>query len=216
MATLRTVKSSPGAALNSIWGSFVGGVAIGVVEALVVWNYPVGGVLELVLAVVILISMLAKPGLGRTRGARSGADWTLTHAVRPLPPSEARVPLVRAARYAVLTAVVVLAALAPLAVRPSLRAVTKQDYRGRLLTADGEKRGEVSVGGDDYALLFLGTSKNVLVGRCLHPVVADVNGVVPGSLQVLGQHGRERVVDQELHPEATTSGSSRSRTASAA
>jgi len=118
---LRSLGAAMLGGLNSIWGSFVGGIAIGVVEALVVWNYPVGGVLELVLAVVILVSMLAKPGLGRTRGARSGADWTLTHAVRPLPPSEARVPIVRLTKYAVLGVVVALAVVAPMAVKPSLQ-----------------------------------------------------------------------------------------------
>ena len=81
--------------LTSVWGSFLGGIAIGICEALVLWNYPVGGVLELLLAGVILLSMLLKPGLGRTRQMRSGADWTLTSAVRPLTPAEARLPLVR-------------------------------------------------------------------------------------------------------------------------
>jgi hypothetical protein len=42
-----------------------------------------------------------------------------------------------------------------------------------------------------------------------------MRGVVPGFLQLLGEDGRERVVDQKLHPEAA-SGNSRSRTASAA
>jgi ABC-type branched-subunit amino acid transport system ATPase component/ABC-type branched-subunit amino acid transport system permease subunit len=118
---LRSLGAAMLGGLNSIWGSFVGGIAIGVVEALVIWNYPVGGVLELVLAVVILVSMLAKPGLGRARGARSGADWSLTHAVRPLTPAQARVPLVRATKYASLAAVLVLAVLAPLAVKASLQ-----------------------------------------------------------------------------------------------
>ena len=62
---LRALGASMLGGLSSIWGSFVGGIAIGIVEALVLWNYPVGGVLELVLAVVILVSMLLKPGLGR-------------------------------------------------------------------------------------------------------------------------------------------------------
>ncbi len=118
---LRALGAAMLGGLNSIWGSFAGGIAIGVCEALVVWNYPVGGVLELVLAVVILVSMLAKPSLGRSRQAREGAEWTLTHAIRPLPPSEARLPIVRLAKAGVLALVLILAVLAPLAVKPSLQ-----------------------------------------------------------------------------------------------
>ena len=118
---LRALGASMLGGLSSIWGSFGGGIAIGIVEALVLWNYPVGGVLELVLAIVILLSMLLKPGLGRSRQMREGADWTLTTAVRPLTPAESRLPLVRIARVVVLTIVIAIAALAPFAVRPSLQ-----------------------------------------------------------------------------------------------
>ena len=118
---LRALGAAMLGGLSSIWGSFVGGVAIGICEALVLWNYPVGGVLELVLAIVILLSMLLKPGLGRSRQMREGADWTLTTAVRPLTPAESRLPLVRVARVVVLAIVIALAALAPFAVKPSLQ-----------------------------------------------------------------------------------------------
>jgi ABC-type branched-subunit amino acid transport system ATPase component/ABC-type branched-subunit amino acid transport system permease subunit len=117
---LRSLGAAMLGGLSSIWGSFLGGIAIGVCEALVVWNYPVGGLLELVLAIVILVSMLLKPSLGRTRQAREGADWTLTHAIRPLPPSTARLPIVRFAKAAVLFLVLLLAVLAPFFVKPSL------------------------------------------------------------------------------------------------
>ena len=108
--------------LTSIWGSFLGGIAIGICEALVLWNYPVGGVLELLLAVVILLSMLLKPGLGRTRQMREGADWTLTSAVRPLhpgggpPPARARSRGPRCWPSSSRSP-----SLAPLAVKPSLQ-----------------------------------------------------------------------------------------------
>ncbi len=118
---LRSLGAAMLGGLTSVWGSFLGGIAIGICEALVLWNYPVGGVLELLLAGVILLSMLLKPGLGRTRQMRSGADWTLTSAVRPLTPAEARLPLVRTAHVAVLTVVIAVAVLAPLAVKPSLQ-----------------------------------------------------------------------------------------------
>ena len=118
---LRALGAAMLGGLNSIWGSFAGGIAIGVCEALVLWNYPVGGVLELVLAIVILASMLLKPSLGRSRQARQGADWTLTSAVLPLPPWQARLPVVRLAKYGALAVALTLAVLAPSAVKPSLQ-----------------------------------------------------------------------------------------------
>jgi ABC-type branched-subunit amino acid transport system ATPase component/ABC-type branched-subunit amino acid transport system permease subunit len=118
---LRALGAAMLGGLNSIWGSFAGGIAIGVCEALVLWNYPVGGVLELVLAIVILASMLLKPSLGRSRQARQGADWTLTSAVLPLPPGQARLTLVRLAKYGALALALTIAILAPFAVKPSLQ-----------------------------------------------------------------------------------------------
>ena len=59
---LRALGASMLGGLSSIWGSFGGGIAIGIVEALVLWNYPVGGVLELVLAIVILAQHAAQAG----------------------------------------------------------------------------------------------------------------------------------------------------------
>ena len=118
---LRALGAAMLGGLNSIWGSFVGGIAIGVCEALVLWNYPIGGVLEMVLAVVILVSMLIQPGLGQARQARQGNDQTLTNAVLPLPAWQARLPAVRLAKAGVLVLTLTLAILAPFAVRPSLQ-----------------------------------------------------------------------------------------------
>jgi hypothetical protein len=64
-------------------------------------------------------------------------------------------------------------------------------------------------------LLLLCPLEDLVVGGCLQPVVANMGSIVSGSFQALGEHGRERVVDQEPHAEAA-SGNSRSRTASAA
>ena len=68
---LRALGASMIGGLRSIWGSFAGGIGIGIVEALIIWNYPVGGVLEVVLAAVIMVSMLARPG-ARAGAARIG------------------------------------------------------------------------------------------------------------------------------------------------
>ena len=67
---LRALGASMIGGLRSIWGSFAGGVGIGIVEALIIWNYPVGGVLEVVLAALIMVSMLVRPALGRAARRR--------------------------------------------------------------------------------------------------------------------------------------------------
>lgn len=77
-----------------------------------------------------------------------------------------------------------------------------------------EQRREVRVGGDEYATFRGGALEDLLVGRRLETVVADVGRVVAGGRELLGQAVRKRVVDEEPQPAA--SGSSRSCTASAA
>ncbi len=98
---------------------------------------------------------------------------------------------------------------------PSLRAVPEQNDRRRALATGCEERAEIGVGGHHHALLFLSANKNLFVVCRLQVVVADVRGIVPGLIQLLGEHRRKGVVDQKPHPEAA-SGNSRSRTASAA
>lgn len=78
-----------------------------------------------------------------------------------------------------------------------------------------EERAEVGVCGDEHPFLKLRAIEDLPIGGCLESVIADVFGVVSGSVETFSDDGRERVVDQELHPEAV-SGNSRSRTASAA
>jgi ABC-type branched-subunit amino acid transport system ATPase component/ABC-type branched-subunit amino acid transport system permease subunit len=116
---LRALGAAMVGGLRSIWGAFAGGIGIGIVEALIIWNYPVGGVLEVVMAGVILASMLARPALGRATRRTDEAGWTFTTAIRPLLPDVARLPKVRLARAATLVVVLVLAVLAPLGVRPA-------------------------------------------------------------------------------------------------
>lgn len=58
-------------------------------------------------------------------------------------------------------------------------------------------------------------SKDLIVAGCVKPVVADVRGVVSSRVELLSDDGRECVVNEKLHADAA-SGSSRSRTASAA
>ena len=110
--------------LRSIWGSFAGGIAIGIVEALIIWNYPVGGVLEVVAGV-------ADPGqhAGAPRPRQDAARHRQRPAGRSRPRSDhscraspAR-PACASPSGPRCSALVVVAVLAPLAVRPSNQVV---------------------------------------------------------------------------------------------
>jgi hypothetical protein len=81
--------------------------------------------------------------------------------------------------------------------------------------AESKQRPKVCVRRDDHSLLLLGPIEYLLVGGCLQAIVTNMHRVVPRSFEPLGDHWRERIVDQEPHAEAA-SGNSRSRTASAA
>jgi ABC-type branched-subunit amino acid transport system ATPase component/ABC-type branched-subunit amino acid transport system permease subunit len=116
---LRALGASMIGGLKSIWGSFGGGIFIGVVEALVIWNYPVGGTLELVLAIVILASMLLRKSVSSGSRRSDHAGLRFTTAVRPLVPALAKHPRVRAAKWIALAVVAAIAITAPVIVRPS-------------------------------------------------------------------------------------------------
>ena len=120
---LRALGASMIGGLRSIWGSFAGGVGIGIVEALILWNYPVGGVLEVVLAALIMVSMLARPALGRSPRGVDATGWSLTATIRPLVPRVAAIGRVRAAKWLALLVLLAAAVVAPLLVRPSNQVV---------------------------------------------------------------------------------------------
>jgi ABC-type branched-subunit amino acid transport system ATPase component/ABC-type branched-subunit amino acid transport system permease subunit len=157
---LRALGASMVGGLRSIWGSFAGGIGIGVIEALIIWNYPVGGVLEAVLAVVILASMLLRPRLGRATRRTEAAGWTFVTAIRPLVPDLARHTRVRIARIAAIGLVLVAAVAAPLAVRPSsqvtLTTIVLTALMGLSLVVLTGYAGQVSLG--QYAFVGIGAA----------------------------------------------------------
>jgi len=90
----------------------------------------------------------------------------------------------------------------------------KEHDGGEPLPAERKQRPEVCVGGDKHALLLTGAVEDLVVTCRLHAVVPHVRRVVAGVGESLRDGRRQRLVDQE--PQPATSGSSRSRTASAA
>ena len=97
----------------------------------------------------------------------------------------------------------------------SLGSASEEDDGGESLPAMRKQRPEVGVGRDEHTVFFFCALEDLLVAGGLHAVVANVDRVVAGVLKPLGDGRRQGLVDQEPQP-AAASGSSRSRTASAA
>ena len=100
--------------LTNLPAVFAGGVAIGLIEALVIWNFPVGGVLEMVLFGIILLSLLLQPRLRQQLRGGEGTSYSLAGRIRALHPRLAAHPRVVTSRRAGLLALVVAALILPL------------------------------------------------------------------------------------------------------
>ena len=111
---VRALAAATVGGMTSLPQVFAGGVVIGLVEAVVRWNWPTGGPLELVLFVMILASLLFRRGLGQMVRGGEGSTWSLAGALQPLDPMLDRLARVRRARAAGLAIVVVLGFVLPL------------------------------------------------------------------------------------------------------
>jgi ABC-type branched-subunit amino acid transport system ATPase component/ABC-type branched-subunit amino acid transport system permease subunit len=116
---LRALGAAMIGGLASFGWTFAGGIAIGVIEALILFNYPTGGVLEVVLSLLIIGCLLLKPSLSRAYRSIGEGSWTREGYARALPPTVAREPRVRALRWGTLVLVLALAICAPLVLTPS-------------------------------------------------------------------------------------------------
>lgn len=104
---LRALTAAMLGGLTGFFSVFFAGIAIGIVEALVLWNYPIGGVLDLILFVIIAVSFFAKKGLGSLARGNEESSWSLAASIRPLHPSiaaDTRVKLARLLTLAVVAA----------------------------------------------------------------------------------------------------------------
>ena len=77
---------------------FVSGLGIGLLEALLEWNYPSSGLLNPVLFVLLVVSLLVHRRLGATARETAASSWSLTGALKPLPQWVATHPRVRRAK----------------------------------------------------------------------------------------------------------------------
>jgi len=97
--------------------------------------------------------------------------------------------------------------------RPLARRISRNDGRGGVRA--GEQGAEVGVGADEHPVLRAGFVDDDSVGRAAQADVTYMHHIVAGGAEEFGQLGGEVVIEQEPHAE-WRSGSSRSRTASAA
>jgi len=116
---LRALTSSMLGGLNGFFAVFVAGLGIGVLENLVVWNYPIGGALDIVFLVAIGLSFLLKKGLGNIVRGSETSSWSLAASVRPLSPLIARAARIRWAQVFIVVGIVALAAYLPTRVSAS-------------------------------------------------------------------------------------------------
>ena len=140
------------------------GVAVGVLETVVAWNYPTSGALDLVLLGMILVSVFFRRDLDdRGRGGEE-SSWSLGGVVRSLPPHLLADPRVRRMRAIVPVALAAVAIVAPLPLesgqRVLLASIAIYVIMGLSLTVLTGYTGQVSLG--QFAFVSLGA---VLAGR---------------------------------------------------
>jgi ABC-type branched-subunit amino acid transport system ATPase component/ABC-type branched-subunit amino acid transport system permease subunit len=80
---LRALAAAVVARMVSLPIALVAGIGVGIIEQLILWNYPTGGLVEAVLFVIILLALLAQRPLGGRDTDRGG--WTFVQAWPPLP-----------------------------------------------------------------------------------------------------------------------------------
>jgi len=185
---LRALAAAMLAGMASLPRAFAGGIVIGLLEAVISWNYPSGGTLEVVLFVIVILALLLRTGLGqRGRGGEAGS-WSLAGRLRRLDPGVARLRRLPAAKAAFLSAVLVVAALAALPATNSQRVLMSSvvlfGAMGLSLVVLTGFAGQVSLG--QFAFVGLGA----IVGGRMHqlgypPWMALLYATVAGGLVAL-------------------------------
>jgi len=111
---LRALTGAVVARMSSFPVALVAGAGLGVVEQLLLWNYPQSGLVE----VALFVTIVAALAIGRPRAARTDekGSWAAVQALRPLPDELRQVWLVRHLGHIVVAVALVIAALAPLVI----------------------------------------------------------------------------------------------------
>jgi ABC-type branched-subunit amino acid transport system ATPase component/ABC-type branched-subunit amino acid transport system permease subunit len=115
---LRALTCAVVARMQSMPTALAAGVGLGVVEQLLLWNYPRSGLVEATLFVIILVALLVQRR--QTGRDEEKGSWAAVQTLRPVPDQLRAIPLVR--RLGPLVGVVALAgaALLPFVISNSL------------------------------------------------------------------------------------------------
>jgi ABC-type branched-subunit amino acid transport system ATPase component/ABC-type branched-subunit amino acid transport system permease subunit len=151
--------------MTSFTGALIGGIGLGVVEQLLLYNYSNAGTVDLALFVIILIGMLAqRQSVGR---AEEKGSWASVQGTRPLPEAFRQIWLVR--NLGSITAITCLGvvALLPLAMTNSasvkLAGIIGYVVIGLSLTVVTGLGGQVSLG--QFAVAAVGALVSYQVAR---------------------------------------------------
>jgi ABC-type branched-subunit amino acid transport system ATPase component/ABC-type branched-subunit amino acid transport system permease subunit len=90
---LRALAGAVIARMNNLPAALAAGVGIGVVEQLLLWNYPRAGFVEVALFILILGALLLQKGVGGREEEKG--SWAAVQGWRPLPEAVARLREVR-------------------------------------------------------------------------------------------------------------------------
>ena len=114
---LRALAGAVVARMTSLPIALGAGIALGVIESLLTYNYPNGGFVELTLFVVIVGALLVQRGLGGREEEKG--SWAAVQAWRPLPEAIARLREIKRFGPIALGVAVAAAGLLPLAINNS-------------------------------------------------------------------------------------------------
>lgn len=114
---LRALAAAVLARMNSLPLALAGGLGLGILEQLLIWNRPESGFVELVLFLIIVATLLVQ----KQRGGRDEekGSWASVQALRPVPEAMQKLWLVRNLGMVTGAVLVILAALLPLVISNS-------------------------------------------------------------------------------------------------
>jgi ABC-type branched-subunit amino acid transport system ATPase component/ABC-type branched-subunit amino acid transport system permease subunit len=113
MLLLRALAAAMIGGLGNLRRVFIGGVALGIVEALVTWNYHGAGIVELILLVTIIGSLFFQRSLGQAARGTEQSSWSLTGTIARLDPRLAATPAYRTMKRGVIIGALALAVFLP-------------------------------------------------------------------------------------------------------
>ncbi len=108
---LRALVGAVIARMNNLPLALGAGIGVGVIEQGLLWNFPEGGLVEMVLLVVILVGLVLQP---RTEGrAEEKGSWAALQAWRPLPEAFRKVWSIRNLQWIAGSAALLVALVLP-------------------------------------------------------------------------------------------------------